>query len=59
MSTPNDAPIEYPDSWRPPGAPPFSEPEIEPTAAELWLASLDETEFEALQRRVRNHRGDR
>jgi hypothetical protein len=50
-----DPPIEYPDSWRPAGAPPF-EPEVEPTAAELWLASLDETEFEALQRRVRSHR---
>jgi hypothetical protein len=50
-----DPPIEYPDSWRPPGAPPF-EPEVEPTAAEVWLASLDEDEFEALQRRVRSHR---
>jgi len=40
-----DPPIEYPDSWRPPGAPPF-EPEVEPTAAEVWLASLDEDEFE-------------
>jgi len=51
-----DPPIEYPDSWRPPGAPPFEPSGVEPTAAELWLASLDETEFEALQRRVRTHR---
>ena len=59
MTTPTpetEPPIEYPDSWRPAGAPPF-EPEIEPTAAEAWLASLTDEEYFNMTKRVRG--GDR
>ena len=55
MTTP--APDDsYPPSWRPKGLP---DPEIEPTAVEVWLASLDESEFDALARKVRGYRGGR
>lgn len=46
----------YPEAWRPKEAPPF-EPEVEPTAAEAWLASLTDEEYFAMTKRVRG--GDR
>jgi hypothetical protein len=41
-----------PLSMASPYAPPFEE-EIEPTAAELWLASLSDEEFFNLTKRIR------
>jgi hypothetical protein len=55
-TTPSDEPVEYPSRWRPPGAPPF-EPEIEPSAAEAWLAAMTDEEYFAMTKRVRG--GDR
>jgi hypothetical protein len=53
-------PVEYPTRWRPKDAPPFPEPEpapeLEPLAAELWLASLDQNEFDAVIKRTRGGR---
>jgi hypothetical protein len=46
----------YPAAWTPKGLP---DREIEPTAVEVWLSSLDENEFDALARRVRGYRGGR
>jgi hypothetical protein len=52
--------VEYPTRWRPKDAPPFPEPEpapeLEPLAAELWLASLDQNEFDAVIKRTRGGR---
>jgi hypothetical protein len=54
MTTPEPIDDSYPASWRPRGAPPF-EPEIEPTAAEAWLASLTDEEFFTMTKRVRDN----
>jgi hypothetical protein len=53
---PDDAPTGYPTSWRPSYIV-ERDNQVDPTAAEVWLASLDETEFESLTRRVRGYRG--
>jgi hypothetical protein len=53
MTEPVDDSDSYPASWKPKGLP---DREIEPTAVEVWLASLDENAFEALARRVRGMR---
>jgi hypothetical protein len=49
-------PVEYPASWRPPGAPPFPEPEakpeIEPLAAELHAAAMDDEQWAAFVKRI-------
>lgn len=52
--TTHDDPVEYPASWRPKGAP--ADDHIDPTAAELWLASLSDDEYAAMTRRVRGER---
>jgi hypothetical protein len=56
MSTTEPVDDSYPSSWTPKGLP---DRDIEPTAVEAWLASLDESEFDAMARRVRNYRGGR
>lgn len=56
MSTQPEPDDSYPSSWTPKG---LRDREIQPTAVEVWLASLDESEFDALARRVRGYRGGR
>jgi hypothetical protein len=51
----------YPRAWRPSWAPEFEEPkevepEIQPLAAEIWLASLSDEEFTAVTKRARGGR---
>ena len=56
MSTQPEPDDSYPSSWTPKG---LRDREIQPTAVEVWLASLDQNEFDALARRVRGYRGGR
>jgi hypothetical protein len=60
--TTDDTPTGYPSSWHPSWAPEQEAPQpdttkVEPLAAEVWLASLDDDELDATMRRVRDYRG--
>ena len=51
--------VEYPEAWRPAGAPPFPErpePELKPLEIELAVAAMSDEEFEAFTRRTRQGR---
>lgn len=59
MTTPPDD--RYPDSWRPTGAPAFTEPEpdefaLKPLAMELAAASMSDSEWQAFAKRARGSR---
>ena len=58
MTTPE--PVEYPEAWRPRGAPPFPksepEPEVEPLAMTLAAAAMSDSEWEAFVRTARGGR---
>jgi hypothetical protein len=60
MTMAEQSPTRYPDSWRPPGAPPFDEPEPEPETKSLELelraAQMNDAEWAAFVKRARGGR---
>ena len=56
MTEPNsEPPVEYPSSWRPDYIKERDDG-IEPLAAEAWIASLSDREFQSLIQRTRRDR---